>query len=165
MDVAIRIGHLPDSAQVARRLGEATFVVCASPDYIAQHGAPLTPKDLHKHDCLYYRNHKTALNNWLFKNDQGEETIAVDGPLSINESTSLIEAAEKNMGVLWIDKIVAADSLAKGRLVPILENYSLSAGFPIYAIYPARRHLSSKTRVFIDFLAERFSSRIADQAM
>ncbi len=160
MDVAIRLGHLPDSTHVARRLGETSWVVCASPDYLAKHGTPTKPGELLDHDCLSYRNNKTTLSTWMFNSEKGEEYITVDGPLSVNDSASLVEAAELGMGILWADKIVIGNAIEDGRLVPVLENYSLETGYPIYAVYPARRHLSSKTRVFVDFLADQFTSRI-----
>jgi DNA-binding transcriptional LysR family regulator len=90
----------------------------------------------------------------------GEENIAVHGSFSINDSTALVQAAEEGQGIIWVDKNSLGDALEQGRLVQILENYSLGPGYPIYALYPAKRHLSVKTRVFVDFLNDNFSPRM-----
>lgn len=157
VDVAIRVGHLPDSSLVALKLGAMSWVVCASPDYLQRHGTPKTPEDLRQHNCLYYKNSTSAFNTWLFVDSKSEESIEVSGSLSINDSTALMQAAEAGEGVVWIDKNSLGDALEKKRLVSVLNNYSLGEGYPVYALYPARRHLSAKTRVFVDFLKEYFS--------
>jgi len=84
----------------------------------------------------------------------GEQTILCGGV------TALVQAAEEGQGILWVDKNSLGNALEKGRLVQILEGYSLGSGYPIYALYPARRHLPLKTRMFIDFLKENFSPRM-----
>ncbi len=157
IDVAIRVGHLPDSSLIALRLGEMSWVVCASPNYLEKHGAPQTPSDLLQHECLYYRNTQNAFKDWLFIGENGEERIHIDGALSVNDSTALVQAAEQGQGVLWIDKNSLGDAIEKGRLVPLLQDYTLVTGYPIYALYPARRHLSAKTKCFVEFLATHFS--------
>ena len=158
--VAIRVGHLPDSSLIALRLGEMTWVVCASPEYLAKHGKPAKPTDLLQHNCLCYRNSQSSFDNWLFKGINGEERISISGSFSINDSSALVQAAEEGQGIIWVDKNSLGDALEQGRLVPILAEYSLGGGYPIYALYPARRHLPSKTRVFVDFLSDNFAPRM-----
>jgi len=160
IDVSIRAGNLPNSSLIALRLGEMTWTVCASPDYLNRNGTPKVPTDLLQHNCLYYSNSQRSFNNWLFLGPNGEESISINGSFSINDSTALAQAAEEGQGILWIDKNSLGNALEKGRLVQILEEYSLGSGYPIYALYPARRHLSLKTRVFVDFLKENFSPRM-----
>lgn len=160
IDVAIRVGHLPDSSLIALRLGEMTWVVCASPDYLSKNGTPKTPADLLQHDCLHYRNSKKAFNSWLFMGPNGEEKILINDALSINDSTALAQAAEDGQGIVWIDKNSLGDALETGRLVQVLQDYSLGIGYPIYALYPARHHLPVKTRKFVDFLTEYFTPRM-----
>lgn len=157
IDVAIRIGHLPNSSLVARRLGEMNWQVCASPKYLALRGTPQSPQDLQGHDCLYYQNQTHAMNDWPFYRDGREERIRVSGPLSINDATALVAAAEQGLGILWLDKNMLVDAIAKGSLVPVLSEFELAQGFPVYALYPARQHLSNKTRVFVDYLLEQLS--------
>ena len=160
IDVSIRSGDLPNSSLIAVRLGEMTWTVCASPDYLSKNGTPKVPVDLLQHNCLYYSNSYSSFKNWLFLGPNGEENIPINGSFSINDSTALVQAAEEGQGILWIDKNSLGNALEKGRLVQILKNYSLGSGYPIYALYPARKHLSLKTRKFIDFLKDNFSPKM-----
>jgi len=160
IDVSIRSDNLPDSSLIAVQLGKMTWIVCASPEYLSQNGTPKVPTDLLQHNCLYYSNSQGSFNNWLFSGENGEESISINGTFSINDSTALVQATEEGQGILWIDKNSLGNALEKGRLVQVLENYSLGSGYPIYALYPARRHLSLKTRMFVDFLKENFSPKM-----
>ncbi|MEJ2406616.1 MAG: LysR family transcriptional regulator [Candidatus Thiodiazotropha sp.] len=160
IDVAIRVGHLPDSSLIALRLGEMNWVVCASPDYLSKNGMPKAPTDLLQHNCLYYQNSQSKYCNWLFMGENGEEEVSISGSLSINDSTALVQAAEAGQGIVWIDRNSLGDALETGRLVQILQDYSLGLGYPIYALYPARHYLPEKTRKFLDFLSEFFSPSI-----
>jgi len=160
IDVSIRSGELSNSSLIALRLGQMTWTVCASPDYLSKNGTPKTPTDLLQHNCLYYSNSYSSYKNWLFNGPNGEENISINGAFSINDSTALVLAAEEGQGILWIDKNSLGNAFEKGRLVQILEDYSLGSGYPIYALYPARKHLSLKTRMFINFLKENFSPRM-----
>ncbi len=157
VDVAIRIGHLPDSSLVARRLGELSWQLAASPDYLARHGAPKTPQDLANHACLYYRNRNQNMNTWRFANG---DMAKVQGPLVINDAIALVEATIQGMGILLIDKALLKDAFALGQLVPVLEDYPLNPGYPVYAIYPARDFLPAKTTAFVDFLLEKLSPQL-----
>jgi DNA-binding transcriptional LysR family regulator len=157
VDVAIRIGHLPDSSLVARRLGELSWQLAASPEYIARHGTPLTPQDLTNHACLYYRNRNQNMNSWRFANG---DSVTVHGPLVINDAIALVEATIQGMGILLIDKALLKDALALGQLVPVLDDYPLAPGYPVYAIYPARDFLPAKTTAFVDFLLEKLSPQL-----
>ncbi len=160
IDVAIRVGHLPDSSLIGLRLGEMSWVVCASPEYLKKNGTPKTPTDLLQHDCLYYQNSQSSFNIWSFQGPKGDERVSINGSLSINDSTVLVQVAEEGRGIVWIDKHSLGDALEKGRLVSILEEYNLGLGYPIYLLYPARQHLAAKTRAFIDFLSAQFSPRV-----
>lgn len=161
IDIAIRVGHLPSSSLVARRLGEMTWILCASPDYLAQQGQPQTPSDLQYHRCLYYQNDTHAMNTWPFEKDGVETQVSVTGPLAINDAAALVTAAEQGMGVLLLDKNMVTESLAAGRLVSVLSEYRIRHGFPVYAVYPSRQQLAAKTRVFVDFLVDQLAPRLA----
>jgi DNA-binding transcriptional LysR family regulator len=156
VDAAIRIGHLPDSSLIARRLGELNWQVAASPAYIALHGEPHTPADLAQHACLYYRNSSRAMNNWRFVcgEDGSSENVKVQGPLAINDACALVDAAIRGLGILLIDKVLIEEPIAKGQLIPLLKNYPPAPGFPVYVVYPARDYLPAKTIAFVDFLME-----------
>ena len=160
VDVAIRIGHLPDSSLVAKRLGELEWQLCASPAYIAEHGSPKSPADLAHHECLFYRNINHSMNNWTFLGAQGEEHVSVRGSLTINDGCALVDAAVGGQGILLIDKAILGDHLRQGRLVPLLQDYPPAPGYPVYAVYPARFFLNAKTTAFMQFLIQRMVPRI-----
>ena len=152
MDVSIRIGYLPDSNLIAQKLGDLSSVLCASPEYLSNAPPLKTPSDLLQHRCLFYRNSKLAMNSWSFVNEQGEETITVSGPLSINDPGALISAALSHAGVLLIDKGLLGDTMREGELVPVLAGYQSIGTLPMYIIYPERELIPAKTRALVDFL-------------
>lgn len=160
VDVAIRVGHLPSSSLVARHLGDLSWQIAASPKYLARRGNPQTPSDLNAHDCLHYRNKTHAMETWHFEGQNGTQAINVKGPLSINDTSALISAAEAGMGILLLDKNMLVPSIKAGTLVPVLPTYRLNPGLPVYALYPARQYLSAKTRVFVAFLLERLTPEL-----
>lgn len=160
VDVAIRVGHLPNSSLVARHLGDLSWQIAASPKYLARRGNPQTPSDLNAHDCLHYRNKTHAMETWHFEGQNGTQAINVKGPLSINDTSALISAAEAGMGILLLDKNMLVPSIKAGTLVPVLPTYQLNPGLPVYALYPARQYLSAKTRVFVAFLLERLTPEL-----
>ncbi|MFT7562266.1 MAG: LysR family transcriptional activator of dmlA [Flavobacteriales bacterium] len=158
IDLSIRIGYLPDSTLIARKLGELTWELFASPEYLRQ-APPLTkPTDLVNHRCLFYQNSKIAMNNWAFCGENGEESIAVTGPLAVNDPGALVSAAVAHAGVLLIDKSLLGDTVLNGQLVPVLKNYKAIGGLPMYIIYPEKEYVPAKTRTLINFLLEEFSA-------
>lgn len=161
VDVAIRVGHLPDSSLVARPLGEMTWQLCASPKYLQRKGIPLTPQDLLSHDCLYYRNNQSNINNWGFIGKEGLTMVKVQGPITINDASALVSAALDGLGILLIDKAMLGDALTTGQLIPLLPDYPPAPGFPVYAVYPARDFLPAKTREFVSFLQSNFGPKIS----
>lgn len=155
-DLAIRIGRLRDSSLIARKLFDSRTVVCASPHYLHSHGTPQTPADLQEHACLVYSN-LTEPGKWSWKDDQGNsQSIEVDPAMRASSGDFLANAAAHGLGIIIQPTFLAAESIRRGALVPILENYSWPKT-PAYAVYPPTRHLSYRVRAFIDFLVERFS--------
>jgi LysR family transcriptional activator of dmlA len=154
MDVSIRIGYLQDSSLVARKLGDLSSVLCASPEYLSNGPALKTPGDLLNHRCLFYRNSKLAMNSWSFVSEKGEETVTVSGPLSINDPGVLISAALAHAGVLLIHKGLLGDTMREGKLVPVLAGYQSIGSLPIYIVYPERELIPAKTKALVDFLLE-----------
>lgn len=161
IDVAIRIGHLADSTLIARRLGELSWQLCASPVYLAKHGIPQTPSDLAQHACLYYRNQTHTMNQWEFNGNNGLERVTVRGPLAINDACATVDAAIQGMGILLTDRALVKDALADGRLIPLMPDYQPAAGFPVYVVYPARDFLPAKTSAFVEFVLEKLSPVLA----
>ncbi|ACA87237.1 LysR family transcriptional regulator [Shewanella woodyi] len=153
IDVSIRVGYLPDSSLIARKLGDLSGVLCATPEYLTGAPALKTPSDLLHHRCLFYRNKKLAMNSWTFFSEQrGEETVVVSGPLSINDPGVLISAALEHAGVLLTDKSLLGDTMEEGALIPVLPEYQSIGNLPIYIVYPRRELLPAKTKALVDFL-------------
>jgi DNA-binding transcriptional LysR family regulator len=156
-DLAIRIGSAGGETVVARKLGEARMVACASPAYLKARGAPKAPEDLARHPCLTYE-YMPVRNVWPFRGKDGREhTVRVAGPLHSNNGDLLAAAAVAGVGIAYEPEFILGPDLKAGRLVPILTSYSAPTG-PIYAVYPSRRYLSAKVRAFVDFLAQRFAN-------
>ncbi len=157
-DLTIRVGDLPDSSLIARRLAGNRRVICAAPSYFASHPAPRVPSDLSGHNCLVY-TYRRPRNDWPFRGPDGrEETIEVSGNLETDNSESLLLVARGGLGVALLPLWMAGEDLAAGRLLEALQDYQ-TPDHPIHAIYPPGRHLSAKVRSFVDFLAERYRTQ------
>jgi len=147
-DVAIRIGRLPDSSLIARRLGEMPVVTCCSGDYIRRRGIPQTPAQLAGHDCLPHG--REARTGWTFCVDGESATVMVSGPMRANNGEFIVKAAKAGLGIACLPYFLVQDAIQAGRLVPILEAYG-PAPLPLSIVYPQHRHGSSLIRAFIDF--------------
>jgi DNA-binding transcriptional LysR family regulator len=163
LDVSIRVGYLPDSTLIARKIGDLSGVLCASPTYLSNAPPLQTPADLLHHHCLFYRNSKSAMNAWSFISDEGEESVTVSGPLSINDPGALISAALAHAGVLLVDKGLLGDTIRDGQLVPVLTGYRSIQSLPMYVVYPEREFIPAKTRALVDFLLEEMPAAIQGQ--
>lgn len=155
-DLAIRIGAPVAENLVARKLGETRLVPCASPGYLAEHGAPKTPEDLAEHSCFTYE-YVSPRHVWRFRDRSGaERTVRVSGRLHSNNGDLLAEAAASGAGIVFEPAFIVGPEVRAGRLVPLLQDF-VPPPVPIYALYPSRKHLSAKVRRFVEFLIERFS--------
>jgi DNA-binding transcriptional LysR family regulator len=157
LDGAIRLGTLGDSSLIARKIGWATRVVCAEPDYVARRGVAETPQDLAGHDCLGYREPGLLhLNHWPFDVAGGRVMIPISGPIAAGDGDSVYRLALAGLGVARLSRFVAADDIRAGRLVPLLQAYEIPDQAPLHAVYPDKRHLPPRVSAFVDFLVERF---------
>jgi len=155
-DLAVRIGARGSDNVVARKLGETRLVPCASPAYLKAHGAPRAPEDLADHDCFTYE-YGTARGVWSFRDAVGtERSVRVGGSLHSNSGDLLAEVAAQGAGIVFEAAFIVGPEVRAGRLVPLLQDF-VSAPMPIYAVYPSRKHLSAKVRLFVEFLLERFA--------
>jgi DNA-binding transcriptional LysR family regulator len=156
-DLAIRVGPPGPENLVARKLGETRLVPCASPDYLAKHGAPKAPEDLGRHDCFTYE-YVSPRHVWRFRDRSGaERSVRVSGSLHSNNGDLLSEVAARGIGIVFEPAFIVGPDVRAGRLVPLLQDYE-PLPVPIYAVYPSRKHLSAKVRRFVEFLVERFAS-------
>jgi DNA-binding transcriptional LysR family regulator len=155
-DLGIRIGAPGSENIVARKLGETRLVPCASADYLKTHGAPQVPEDLARHNCFTYE-YVTPRNLWRFRDASGNErSVRVSGNLHSNNGDLLAEAAAQGAGIVFEPAFIVGPEVRAGRLVPLLQEF-VAPPMPIYAVYPSRKHLSAKVRLFVDFLVERFA--------
>jgi DNA-binding transcriptional LysR family regulator len=151
-DVVVRIGESADSSLVARRLGPCRRWICAAPGYLARHGHPRTPEDLRRgHQRLAFA-HETD-RSWLFDGPAGPERIDVPIRHRTNNGEQIRCWAAGGEGVALLPTFLIADELRSGALIALLRD-ALRADTSIYALYPHRRHLSPRVRVFVDFMTE-----------
>jgi DNA-binding transcriptional LysR family regulator len=155
-DLAIRIGAAGSENLVARKLGETRLLPCASAGYLKAHGAPQAPEDLARHNCFTYE-YVTPRNVWRFRDAAGNERpVRVSGNLHSNNGDLLAEAAAQGAGIVFEPAFIVGPEVRAGRLVALLQDFG-APPMPIYAVYPSRKHLSAKVRVFVDFLVARYA--------
>jgi DNA-binding transcriptional LysR family regulator len=153
-DVAIRIGALPDSTLVAKKLAIHRRVLCASP---AWRGAPAEPRDLAAGNCLLFA--LAPADRWFFERGDERVEVAIGGAFRANDSEALLDAALAGLGPALLPTWLAYEALADGRLIHLLPDWR--AGFAlgeraIWGVYPPKKILSPKVRVFLDYLEARF---------
>lgn len=151
-DLAIRIGELPDSSLVAKRLAPNHRVLCASPAYLARHGMPEAIGDLARHTLVTHN-----ADHWRLEGPQGVETVRVEGRLRTNSSEVVREAALAGLGIALRSTWDVGPDLKAGRLVHVLPEWTGGRRIAVHAVYPSRRHLEQKVRVFIAHLTELYA--------
>ena len=148
----------PDASLVRRRLCALNLMVFGAPTYLEKHPAPQTPVDLAGHNCLRYPYYP-APDEWHFLDAGGNPVVArISGSLISSSPETTLAAAVTGIGLVLTAPFLVADLLASGALVPLLPDYRAQP-LEINALYPHRRHLSAKVRVFIDMLADRFAEQ------
>lgn len=133
---------------MAKRLASRSHYVCASPGYLAAHGAPHTLSELDQHNCL-----QGTLDYWRFQEQGKSRHIRVKGNMRCNSGRSLLDAARKGIGIIQLPDYYVQPELQAGRLVSMLDAYR-AADDGIWAIYPHNRHLSPKVRLLLDHLSQ-----------
>jgi len=150
LDVAIRVGPLVDSTMMARALSPYHAVVCASPDYIVERGAPHHPRDLLDHECLGFGGWAEGLR-WTFIGDEGEISVEVKSRLQINNAFAIRSAALAGAGIVMQRRDLLADDIAAGRLKILLPDYK-TLPRPRHVVWLQNRRMTPKLRVFIDYI-------------
>jgi DNA-binding transcriptional LysR family regulator len=153
IDVALRIGSLPDSDLVARRVGQIKWVVCASPDYLARRGEPGRPCEVINHDCIAFEGLQMD-RNWLFGTGVAAQSIAVRPKFSVNTADAVIEAAIAGLGLAQVLSYQSASAIRSGRLVAILATDAPPA-MPVQLVHRNQRSQPLKQRAFLDFVTSR----------
>ena len=154
-DIALRITTLQDSSLIARKLCDLRILLCASPDYLANHGTPARPQDLTRHRCILDTNIRWR-DNWRFGEGDDAVTVKVEPCLSVNSATAVHHALSGALGIGFVPEFTAARDLRSGRLVTLFEDLTVQR-LGVYLVYPHRLHLSAKVRAFIDFTAAWYS--------
>ncbi|HEU0230683.1 MAG TPA: LysR substrate-binding domain-containing protein, partial [Burkholderiaceae bacterium] len=155
VDCVIRIGELPDSSLVSRRLGTVHSITCASPEYLDRHGVPQTLDDLGSHQAVLYFSGAGRALDLSFKVDGAIRDIRMPGRILVNDVEAYIAAALHGHGLIQAPLCLAEPYLASGRLRIVLPQW-LPPTLPVSALYLHNRHLSPKVRVFVDWAAELF---------
>lgn len=150
-DLAIRLGKLPDSTMMAKKLANRTNYVCAAPAYLDKYGIPHTLSELDKHSCLM-----GTLDYWRFKEAGREKNIRVSGNIRYNSSLALVDAAVKGLGIVQLPNNYVKAHLSNRALVTLLDKYK-QPDEEIWAVYPHNRQLSPKIRLLVDHLSEHLS--------
>jgi DNA-binding transcriptional LysR family regulator len=156
MDVGVRIGKLPDSSMHALQVGSVRIVLCASKQYLREHGMPSRPEDLKQHSMLASMagNHLLDLR---FKTQNREREMQFSSRLTTNTNDSAIEAAMRGYGITRLLSYQVADHIEKGELQCVLENYEPDP-LPVNILYREGRQAAAKVRSFVDLMAERLRS-------
>ena len=154
-DVAVRIGQLPDSSLVARRLAAVRILACAAPSYLAASGVPRSPADLGGHQAILDTNARDP-SVWRFGRRGEVQDVRVHGRLRFAGADACVAAAAAGFGIAYAPAFSAAEALRAGLVVPLLCDFEPEP-IHVHAVYPHARHLAAKVRVFVDFLAARYA--------
>ena len=156
IDCAIRLGDLPDSNLIARKLGYLRNVLFASPAYLACHGRPTRIEDLQRHRCINYVFPNGRPHVWQMETDSGRIDVAIEPHMLINDGESVIQAAVNSLGIIHAPYCMAACMVTKGMLEVVLPD-TVCTGSPVWIVYPQKRHLSARVQAFIGWVEELFS--------
>ena len=150
-DLAVRIGKLKDSSQMAVRLTQRKIYLCASPNYLSTYGPPHSLNELTQHNCLL-----SSRDYWRFYQDNKEITMRVNGSLRCNNGKALVDAALKGIGIIQLPDYYVRKYLNTGQLLSILDNFQ-EPDEVVWAVHPYNRQLSPKVRLLLDYLKEHLS--------
>jgi LysR family transcriptional regulator for bpeEF and oprC len=157
IDCAVWSGELEDSTLVARRVGQLYFGTCAAPSYLAAHGQPLHPDELGTHRCINHFSPRTGkIFDWVFAKNGARIQTSLRGHVALDDENSYLAAAEAGLGIAQIPAFVLKEAMERGSLELVLGDWFPEPA-PLNVVYPENRHLSSKIRVFVDWVAELFS--------
>jgi DNA-binding transcriptional LysR family regulator len=151
IDFAIRYGDLSDSSLIARKLADHTSIAVASPAYFARHGHPQKPQDLRRHNCLIFGDNE----RWRFQTAEGPKVVRVSGNWRSNNSSAIVEACRRGMGIAYIQRSNFGSALRDAQLAVTLEPY-WATGTTSWIVYPSRKYLPIRARLAVDYLLDRF---------
>jgi DNA-binding transcriptional LysR family regulator len=159
IDLAIRIGELPDSSLVATRVGAIRRVVCGSPAYFAHRGTPKSPGELSTHDCITFDGLMSP-DAWKFAVGKSIVSVAIHSRLTVNTAEAAIDAAIAEVGITRVLSYQVASALRAGTLALALREFEPKP-WPVSLVYGGQGLLPLKLRAFLDFAAPRLKARLA----
>jgi DNA-binding transcriptional LysR family regulator len=159
-DAAIRLGVIEASGLIARPLQDYTLSICAAPEYLQRRGIPTEPEQLRDHHCLAFSypagdDWQSVVKEWRLTGPHGEVVVPVSGPMAINSSPALRQAALAGMGIVMLPDVVVGQDLADGKLIALLRDYSPPSR-PMHLVYTQDRYRLPKLRRFVDFVMARW---------
>lgn len=158
LDAIIHVGELPSSSMIVRKLAAVDYVVCGSPQYLAEHGTPQTPADLARHVCLRYRRPRNGqIRTWQFQSGDSPELPPAARSFVMNSGDALVAAAKAGLGLAQVADYYARPDLRNGSLVEILADQRAHAHH-VSVVFQQRKRVAPRLRVFIDFLVGMFES-------
>jgi DNA-binding transcriptional LysR family regulator len=160
LDVMIHINAPEDSSFIARPITVGTTNYYASPAYLSEHGKPCVPEDVLKHQCVVEnRNPRKNVNHWFFRTETGFRELTVEGHYSADTTYLSLKFIEEGLGIGMLPDHSCRESLAAGRVVKLFDGVH-EVEHTVYAIYPSRRHVPAKVRVFLVFLEINLPDRL-----
>ena len=161
VDLAVRIGELPDSGLIATRVGSIRRMICGSPNYLTQRGKPKRPRDLASHDCITFDG-LSSPDSWTLWDGRSTVTVAVHSRLIVNTAEAALDAAIAGVGLTRLLSYQAADALRAKKLHAVLEAFEPPA-WPLSLVYSGQGLLPLKLRAFLDFAVPRLKSRLGQR--
>lgn len=156
IDLAIRITDQPPPGLMGRRLLRIDHLLCATPEYLAQHGAPAQPQELKAHNCIYL-GEEPSDSRWKFRRGEQSAIVQVRGRYAANNTGVRLDAVLRHLGIGSLPRFTAQQALAEGRIVPVLPDWTFQTNYSgdAWALYPRTRHVAPKLKAMLDFLGER----------
>ncbi|WP_201581321.1 LysR family transcriptional regulator [Psychrobacter glacincola] len=152
-DLALRTAVLEDSSLIARRLIDSQWMICATPDYLKQHGTPQNPEQLQNHECLVYKFDNTANSTWPLYIDGKEQLISVHGRFHSNHLSAIKQAALSDLGIAFLPQVLIYEEIQKNKLTQILQCFT-SKKLGLYAVYPKARQPDQKLKLLVAHLRD-----------
>ena len=150
-DCAVRVGDLPDSSLVSVRLADNRRLCVAAPAYLQRKGTPATPSELSRHDCLTLSSDASQTRGWAFNVDGAVTHLRPNGRLDCSDGQVLHDWCVQGLGIAWRSTWEVDEEIAAGRLVSLLDDFAAPPN-GIFAVFPQRKHLPLRVRLWIDFL-------------
>lgn len=156
IDLALRVGELTDSSLIGRKIADAKVQLYASKEYLRKNGTPQTPDDLKHHQCI---GSTLTRQTWTFENWNNGKPVTVDFKLRANSLSFCREMLRKDLGIVTMPRTLCTKEIASGQIEEILSDFKIPT-VGIHALYPSRRHLNPKVRLFIDHLITNLDSPV-----